>query len=105
MTLDDYLIRNVSHEEFKTLKDEEPDIIGDLIDGFNDVWRQKVKDVRAIFMYNPKRNMIGMYLLNNRKEKLVVERGKLSEAEETVIRGLYGALLQRLDRLRLSTEQ
>jgi len=105
MNLNDYLLRQVKPEEFAELKKQEADLVSSVMDGFNDVWKPKVKGIKTTFKYNPQRSVIGIYVERNGQPQLVVERQNLSESEEAVVGSLYSALEQRLDRLRLPQEE
>ncbi len=105
MNLNDYLLRQVKPEEFAELKRQEADLVSSVMDGFNDVWKPKVKGIKTTFKYNPQRNVVGIYVERNGQQQLVVERQGLSEPEEAVVGSLYQALEQRLDRLRLPKEE
>jgi len=100
-----YLLRGVKPEEYQELKNLEGDIVGSVMEGFNNVWKPKVQGVKTTFRYNPQRNAIGIYVERNGQQQLVVERQGLSEPEEAVVGSLYQTLEQRLDRLRLLKEK
>lgn len=99
-----YLLRGVKPEEFAELKRQEADLIGSVMEEFNDVWKPRVQGVKTTFRYNPQRNAIGIYLERNGQQQLVVERHGLNEPEEAVVGSLYQTLKQRLDRLLLPKE-
>lgn len=104
MNLNDYLIRGVKPEEFAELKRQETDLVGSVMEEFNDVWKPKVQGVKTTFRYNPPRKAIGIYVERDGQQQLVVERQGLSEPEEAVVGSLYQTLEKRLDRLRLPKE-
>src|SRR3989344_2975125 len=105
MNLNDYLLRQVKPEEFAELKRQEADLVSSVMDGFNDVWKPKVKGIKTTFKYNSQRKVVGIYVERNEQPQLIVERQGLSEPEEAVVGSLYQALEQRLDRLRLPQEE
>ncbi|MFA5020119.1 MAG: hypothetical protein WC533_03400 [Candidatus Pacearchaeota archaeon] len=105
MDIKDYLLRQVKPEEFVELKKQEANLFFSVMDGFNDVWKPRVRGIITTFKYNPKRNAVGIYVERNGQPQLVVERQGLSEPEEAVVGSLYLALEQRLDRLRLPKEE
>lgn len=96
-----YLLKGVKPQEFVKLKRQETDLVGSVIEGFNDDWKQKVQGVKTTLRYNIQRNAIGIYVERDGQQKLVVERQGLNEPEEALVRSLYQTLEQRLDGLRL----
>ena len=105
MSLDDYLVREVKREEYQELKKQKEKIINSVMNGFNDHWKPKVKGIKTTFKYNSSRSMIGIYVIREGQQQLVVERQGLNEAEDAVVGSLYRILEQELDRIRLPKEE
>jgi len=101
----EYMLPHVTREEFTTLKNREEDLVSSVMEGFNDSWKLKVKDIKATFRYNLQRDLVGIYIGEGKEQRLVVESRELNEAEKAVVISLYSTLEQRLDTLRISKER
>ena len=100
----EYLLRGVQLKEYEALKGDRSRLIDETMQGFNDVWRPKTKNIRATFKYNPGREAVGIFLQNHRQEQLVLDSEGLTKAQDAVVGSLYGRLKERLDRLRIPHE-
>lgn len=105
MNISDYLLKNVTPQEFVELKGQEADLVASAIEHFNGAWRQRIQRIKVNFKYNPLRSVIGIYVKREEKQRLAVERNELSEEEDAVVASLYQTLEQRLDRMRLLRER
>ena len=101
----DYLIKGVQSEEYASLKSLEREIVASVMNGFNDVWKPRVQDINATFLYNPERNYIGIFI--DRDTDIVLAGGivSINEEEDAVAGSLYDKLEERLTQLRLLNER
>ena len=105
MNFEDYLLRDVKPSEFKKLKAREKEIVSKAINGFNEEWKPKVKEVRATFKYNLERHMIGIHIEKNGGQYLIDTGKGLNEGEYAVVNSLYIDLIQKLNQLRLKGQK
>jgi len=105
MDVRDYLIRNVKPNEFTDLKKQEADLVAIAKKATNEAWEQKVGRMKVYFRYNPSREMIGIYIGGNEKQRLAIGKRELTEEENVVVNHLYELLVNNLDTLRLPKEQ
>lgn len=105
MDFEDYLLGGVAPEEFTALKNQESKLVASVMEGFNDSWKPRIQGIKIAFKYNPKRNIIGIYVERQGQQTLVIGDEGLNEAESAVVRTLYSTLEVKLARLRLPKEK
>jgi len=97
----DYLIKGVEPEEYRILEKKKTKIIGSTMQGFNEAWQKRVRDIKISFTYNKKEKAIGITLDKNGTDFLALEKEVLSTKENAVVVSLYDDLEKELKNIRI----
>lgn len=100
MGLTDYLVSDVSKEEFGELKSAERNIYDRALESVNDVYRGKVAGLGARLRYNSHRGMVGIWLGIGPNIKLARSTSNLTEEERILASAMYEEIQNGLEIIR-----